>query len=187
MYRITSLIICLVVLYSCGSAKIEGTPQQIALQKELAEQTAFKITSNWANPMPTAALNAVANSGLMPAGSSASRMNILQTPNYLEMNGNKARIDLPYYGERQMGGGYNNTSDNGITYKGEVNNLKVEFIDKRKVYRIAFNVKNNTESLDFTIELYQNMNTRIQVTSSHRTSISYDGAAEKLPEETAVE
>ena len=78
MYRIYSLIICLFTLYACQSTKIDATPKQTQLQKEFAETTAFKINSNWANPMATASMNALSNSGLIAPGSSAGRIDISQ-------------------------------------------------------------------------------------------------------------
>lgn len=45
-------------------------------------------------------------------------------------------------------------------------------------------MKNKTESFDVSIDLFQNLNTRININSTHRTSISYDGYAEVLAEET---
>lgn len=181
MYRIYSLIICLFTLYACQSAKIDATPKEMQLQKEFAETTAFKITSNWANPLPTKGMNALSNNGLIPPGSTASRINITQNTNYLSMEGSKVDVYLPFYGERRMGGGYNNNSG-GIKYKGAVEKLTVEFNDKKKLYTISFVMKQKTESYDVTISLFQNLTTRISINSAHRTSISYDGYADVLPE-----
>jgi hypothetical protein len=183
MYRIYSLIICLFTLYACQSTKIDATPKQTQLQKEFAETTSFKITSNWANPLPTTGMNALSNSGLIPPGSTASRINIIQNSNYLSMEGSKVDVYLPFYGERRMGGGYNNNSS-GIKYKGAVEKLKVAFNDKKKLYTISFVMKQKTESYDVTIDLFQNLTTRINIDSSHRTHISYDGVATALPEAT---
>jgi hypothetical protein len=183
MLRSFSLVICLLTLQSCQTAKLAASPKQMQLQKEFAETTSFKITSNWANPLPTTGMNALSNSGLIPPGSTASRINIIQNSNYLSMEGSKVDVYLPFYGERRMGGGYNNNSS-GIKYKGAVEKLKVAFNDKKKLYTISFVMKQKTESYDVTIDLFQNLTTRINIDSSHRTHISYDGVATALPEAT---
>ncbi len=183
MLRSLSLVICILTLYSCQTTKSVVSPKQIQLQKEFSQTTAFKITSNWANPMPTTSMNALSNSGLIAPGNSIGRFDISQNSNYLTIDGSKIDVFLPFYGERQMGVSRNN-DDNSISYKGDIDNLTVKFNEKKKVYSISFSMKKSTESFDVTIDLFQNLNTRISINSSHRTSISYDGTAEELPEVT---
>lgn len=133
MLRICGLIICLFMLCSCQATKIDATLKQKQLQKEFAKTMAFKITSNWANPMVTTSMNALNNSGLIAPGSTANRFYISQGSNHLTIDGSKVDVDLPYFGERRMGGGYND--DNGIIYKGDIENLSVEF-DEKKVFTV---------------------------------------------------
>lgn len=181
MFRIYVLLICLCTFCGCKTANVEASPNQIQLQKDMAESTTFKITSNWANPMASTGMNALSNSGLLQPGNTASRINIASNNNHLIMEGTAVDVYLPFFGERRMGGGYN-TSSGGIKYKGAVEKLNVEYNEKRKLYKISFVMKENTESYDVSIELFQNLTTRINIDSSHRTSIAYDGYAEVLPE-----
>lgn len=181
MVRRYSLLLCVFLFCACKTSQTMATPEQKQLQKEFAETTTFKVSSNWANPLQTTGMNALNNSGLIPPGSSASRMNLDKGSNYVIIKGSEVDIDLPYYGEIQIGGGYN-TKDNGIRYEGTVNDLVVKYNEKRNLYRITFRMKKDTESFDMTIELFENLTTRINVNSSHRTSITYDGSAETLEE-----
>jgi hypothetical protein len=184
MLRSFSLVIFLLTLQSCQTTKSVASPKQIQLQKEFAETTAFKINSNWANPMATASMNALSNSGLIAPGSSAGRIDISQNNNHLSIEGTKVDMVLPYFGERQMGGGYNTGKTSGINYKGDIKDLSVEFNEKKKRYSISFSMSKSTESFDVTIDLFQNLTTRVNINSSHRTGISYDGVATALPEVT---
>lgn len=185
MFRIYGLIICLFMVYSCKSAQIEATPEQVQIQKEFAETTTFTITSSWVNPMPTTSMNAINNSGLLMPGNSAGRIDISQTLNHLIMEGTTVDVDLPYFGERQIGGGYNTDKDSGMSFKGEVKKLAVNYNEKKKVYTITFNMNKGTESMSVTIDLFENLKTRININSSHRTSISYDGVAKASTEPLA--
>ena len=186
MFRFYVLLICLYIFCGCKTSKVDASPKQIQLQKDMAEATTFKITSNWANPIATTSMNALSNSGLLQPGNTASRINIGSNNNLLIMEGPNVEVYLPFFGERRVGGGYN-TSSGGIEYKGDVEKLNVEYNEKRKLYQISFVMKENTESYDVTIDLFQNLTTRINIDSSHRTSISYDGYAEVIPEKVESE
>jgi hypothetical protein len=182
MLRSFSLAVCLLTLQSCQTAKLAVSPKQMQLQKQFAETIAFKVKSNRAEPMTSSGMNALSNSGLRPPGSAIGSFDISLNSNHLTINGSKVDVFLPFYGERQMGVGYND--DSGINYKGDIQNLTVKFNEKRKQYSISFSMKNSTESFDVTLELFQNLYTRIKIICSHRSNISYDGYAEALPEAT---
>jgi len=179
MRKVISLLICLFSMYSCQVAKIEASQNKKQLQKEFAETLTFSIELEAASPMQTTAFNSLSNTNLIAPGNTVGRFNISQTSAYFRMEGDQVDMSLPYFGERRMGGGYND--DNGIEYKGKIDDLKVEFNEKKKYYRISFSAQKNTESFDVNIQLFQNLNIQMFINTSHRSNIRYDGYAEELP------
>ncbi|WP_157983135.1 DUF4251 domain-containing protein [Psychroflexus aestuariivivens] len=147
----------------------------------LVESKSFEIESNWARPSSTTSMNYIAQSGLLGNGSSVSRIDLIGNANYLKFEGDSVSADLPYYGERQSGGGYN--SDQSITFEGEPKDLVIEKNEKKNFYNIEFSISNGTESFQVSIKIFPNLKTDIFVNSSHRLGINYGGRAEAIEEE----
>ncbi len=156
--NISLLALCGFLLYSCGSAKNRISEEEIA---NLVEQRQFNIESTWATPL----------GGL--------RINLIGNPNYVKFNKDSVDLFLPYFGFRQMGGGYG--SESGIKYKGRLKELKIDKPKENK-YQIKFQGAHLNESFDFIISVYSNGNTNISVNSSQRNTISYQGELEALDE-----
>ncbi|MEX0290780.1 MAG: DUF4251 domain-containing protein [Flavobacteriaceae bacterium] len=172
-------------LIGCGSSTkiVEPTAKSRQLDQWVAEKD-FEINSEWAIPMLTNSMSQVSNAGLFPPGSAANRINLTGNSNYLKVNGMEVEASLPYYGERQVGGGYGNTNS-GIVFSGRVKEYEsVKDEDKLK-HQITFRVMNNTEVFDVAITLYPNLKSEIIVNSSQRLVIRYEGRvkskAEGLP------
>ncbi|WP_228851523.1 DUF4251 domain-containing protein [Aegicerativicinus sediminis] len=147
--------------------------------EELLESKEFKIECDWAMPTVTNAMNRVGNSGLLPVGTNIGRINLIGNANYLKFMGDSISADLPYYGERQAGGGYN-SSDGGIKFNGLAKDMKIEKNEKKGHYNIKFSINNNTESFNVNIRLFPNLNSTISIYSNQRNTIRYDGTASLL-------
>lgn len=168
------------VLSSCGSSSkmADATAQSKALD-ELVSQKSFQIESDWAQPLVTNSLISIANAGLFPPGSSANLISLIGNTNYLKVQGDSIDMYLPYYGERQMGGGYNN--DGGaIQFKGIPEDYEVSRDDKTQGQEIRFKMKNKTETFRVAVTLFPNLNSTIVVNSSQRFSIRYQGQVEAI-------
>jgi len=178
--KIYLLISCLFLL-GCNSSKkvIEATPQSKALEA-LVAQKQFIITSDRAFPRASTALNSLANSGLLGAGNSSGSINLIGNSNYLKMEGDTISAELPYYGERQMGGGY--TSEAGIKFKGIPKNYKEIKDTATQHYRITFQINEASESYMISLTLFPNWSSSIVVNSSQRSSISYLGNVAEIPD-----
>jgi len=167
------------LFFSCGSNKdLAATKAQKERLQNMISNSSFVINSDWANPRATTSFIQVANSGLLPPGSNASNINLIGNDNYLKFHKDSVMIELPFYGERQMGGGYNNSS--GFSYAGLYDDYKMNYSSKKGFYTIKFNVKIKTESLNISIRLYDNLKSSMIINSSHRTSISYEGNVSEL-------
>lgn len=180
MRTIFLLLIGVIALNSCQVTKLVATENKTELQKELVDKRTFKSEFEWANPLQTNGLITLTNTNLIAPGNTVTRFNISQTNAYLIMKGDSVDVSLPYFGERRMGGGYGN--DKGITYRGKVDDIKVEFDEKHKDYQISFLMQTNTESFDVSIHLFSNLSTQLYISTSHRSAIRYEGSAFEIPE-----
>ena len=181
MKKITILSIMILVLVSCGSSDLKSARDINKILDEMMANKAFQIASSWAEPQVTLAMQQLDNAGLFPAGSTAGHIDISSTVNYLKMENDSVRAYLPFYGERQFGGGYNNSE--GIAFEGIPNDLQIEK-GKKDAYDIRFNIRDKNSSVEryqVYIKLFPNLTTAITVNSNQRYSIRYKGNATKLP------
>lgn len=164
---------------NCMSQKKEA-PQSNQLLNKLITEKVFEIESQWALPMTTSAYSQVANSGLLPPGSSAGRVSIIGGSNYFRMQKDSVFAYLPYFGERQMGGGYG-SNNGGIQFEGIPKKLEIT-VNKKGGYNIKFSIddkENITETYKVYIKVSNNLNTNMSISSNQRLSIKYRGRIDK--------
>lgn len=175
-------MLLLVILSSCGGAKNNAsTPEQITAIKELLDSKEYRIENQWAMPTVSSSMMRLANSGLAGPGSNVQRINLIGNTNYLEVKGDSVKAYLPFFGERQMGGGYNSEGE-GIQFEQVVTDMKTEYVEAKKRYLVTFSANNGTESFDINLLVYPNNKTSLSVNSSQRDFITYDGTISPLPE-----
>ena len=182
--RIVNRFIILLLLPgigACGSASQAGLqPDQTAEVDRLVESKSFRIESDWAQPLVTNSITQVSNAGLLPPGSTAGRINLIGNSNYLQMEGDSVAAYLPYYGERQAGGGYG--ANSAIQFRGVPKGLDIKKDPKTLGYRMNFDIREKGENYAVSIQLFPNLRSHITVTSSQRFVISYDGKVGELSE-----
>ena len=179
MKTLVQAVIMLLLMMSCSSSKLLTEAQKQELQAWGTEK-AFEIESDWAKPMPTAAFNAVANTGILGLGNSAGSINILGNINYFKMKGDTITGYLPYYGERYMGGGYNNNI--AIEFNGIPRSKEIKWNEQKQRAEMRFSIyqKDNNELYDIFIMIFSNKTTRMDVNSSERSLITYEGKIKPL-------
>ena len=179
MKTLLQAVIILLLMMSCSSSKPLTESQKQELQAWGTER-AFVIESDWAKPMPTAALNAVANTGILGLGNSAGSINILGNVNYFKMNGDTISGYLPYYGERHMGGSYNNKI--AIEFNGIPRRKEIKWNEQKQRAEMHFSIhqKDDNELHDIFIMIFSNKSTRMDVNSSERSLITYEGSIKAL-------
>lgn len=169
-------MILIMQLIGCSSANRVVAPsnESRALDQLVATKN-YVIESDWASPQVTAAMASIANSGLLGPGNNANNINLIGNPNFLKVEGDTISAFLPYYGERQMGGGY--ATDNGIEFKGIPEKYSLEKNETKQSYVMKFSMKaeDSNEIFDFIVDFYSNKRTNIKVNSSFRFPISYQG------------
>jgi hypothetical protein len=171
------------VLAGCGtSSKTAATPAESELMGELMAKKSFRITSEWASPIVTNSIASISNAGLLPPGSTANRISLIGNSNYLKVMGDSVSAYLPYYGERQMGGGYDR--DGGaIQFKGIPRDFEATTDENSRVHKFHFQINRRSESFDVMIHLFPNMRSTINVNSSQRRTIRYGGHVSAISDE----
>ncbi len=172
---LSSLLLC------CTGTKpgVPGSYSNASLDGLVASKR-FEIVSNWASPMLSRGVMAISNSGLLAPGSTAGRIDLTGNTNFLKIQEDSVSAYLPYYGERQMGGGYNRNS--GIEFKGIPTEYEVSKNTKGNGYMLRFTIAENSENYQVFVNLFPDMSTTISVNSSQRDAISYYGNAKALTE-----
>jgi len=176
------IFIMLMTGLACSSAKSTATPEEIAAMEKMISSKQFEISANWAQPMASQSINSIAAAGMLPPGSTASRIDISSTGGYLRMMGDSVKADLPYFGERQMGGGYN-SNNTGINFEGVPKDLSVEPNKKGTGKTIQFNIENGSEGFQVIAQLYPGGTARLTISSSQRDNIWYQGVYSEYKKE----
>jgi hypothetical protein len=90
---------------------------------------------------------------------------------------------LPYFGRAHMASYGSSESPMDFTQPIE----DYEFEKTKKGYEIKFNVKNNSDRLNFIFQIADNGSSTLSVTSSNRSTISYTGNIKKPKEKEEKE
>ena len=176
MLRNSLLLVLAAVIFGCGASQKVKEPN--AELDRMMEQKAFEISIRSAEPQLTQAMGQIANSGIMQPGNTIGRIDVAGSGYFIKIDGDSVSADLPYYGERQMGGGYN--SDSGIKFDGIGKNLEITKDDLKQSYTLGFSIASNSENYIVRIEVGNNMTSTSNIRSSHRNRIRYSGDVEAL-------
>ena len=173
-------LLVVLILVSCGSSKNRDATTNEHLNQWIADRS-FEIESNFAMPMNTVAVSAVLNSNILGPGNNSGQINLIGNPNYLRIKGDSIYAELPFFGERRMGGGYNNR-DTGINIEDIAKDYAVT--TKRGMYIITFSAKDKqgNEAYNFILNLSPNLNANFSVNSTQRTVMQFRGAVAELQE-----
>jgi len=174
--------IVLLTSIACASSKNNATAEEIAALDQMISNKQFEIQANWAQPMATQSFNSIANAGLLPPGSTASRIDISGTGGYFRMVGDSVMADLPFFGERRMGG-YYNQNKTGIIFEGIPKDLSFSPNKKGVGQTMRFTISEKSEGFQVIAQLYPNGTARLTVSSTHRTNMWYQGNLSEYKEE----
>ena len=167
------LFLILVVILGIGCKSGQKTTVTNTALDDMMQKKSVEITIRTAEPMVTQALSQIANSGLLQPGNNISRIDLSGQGYFIKIAGDSVTANLPYYGERQMGGGYN--ANTGIVFKGVTRNLEITKNDKNASYSIQFSTSDTSESFNVTTVIGTQWNTSTDIQSSHRNRIRYLG------------
>lgn len=176
-----SLVLCLIfTLLSCNTTKIsenKAFKQDNFNQIErFIEKQNYRIEIETVYPMVTNATATVLNNLFLngSTGDSVGRIDVQGDGFYLEINQDKAKAALPFFGEKQIVTSYN-LSDDGIKFDDKHRNYTLTKNEKKLVLQTQFDINDNTESYQITTIIKPSKKVQIIITSSHFVSISYEG------------
>ncbi|WP_189663025.1 DUF4251 domain-containing protein [Polaribacter sp. IC073] len=171
-----AILSILVIFMSCASAKNTFTSTEINNLIGTVASKNIEATFNWAQP--TGLSNVRGFNKLLPPGSSANNINLIGNANFFRIKNDSIHIDLPYYGEQQMSTGY--TSGSGIKFEGKASETSKVYNERKGAYIIAYSVQAKDENYEIMLTLYANNKSNLNVNSSHRSNISYNGDWKEL-------
>jgi len=173
--KYVSVLALLLLLTDCGTSnKVVYSAEELTAFRSGLAGKSFEVQADWAFPLMTQGLTQVADAGLFMPGSNASRIDLVGNPNHLRISGDNIAVNLPFFGERRMGGGYGN-QDNGIQFEGVPERYTETWEENKGRSHIAITFKQNAETFQVDLWLFPGGTAQINVNSSHRTSIRYTG------------
>lgn len=175
---LSCLFICFLLVVSCTTSKSTASPEDLKVLKSLVSSRQFQIESNWAFPQPSAALQQVLNSGLMPSLNSSGSINLVGNANYLKFSNDSISSYLPFYGERRMNAGYGQ-NDGAIKLEGLIKNYMLT-LEKDGSYTISFDAKSDSETYQVSLRLFPNLRTDMLLTGVYRAPIRYSGEVKRI-------
>jgi hypothetical protein len=167
-FRVLVFSLFLLSLFNCKST---ATLVEIAALKKVVSKESFEIIANSANPIAFVNVRGIEN--LLPIGSNQANINLTGNQNYFRVQKDSIDFDLPFYGERHSGGGY--ASNNGLKFKGKIKEQKITFNAKKNQYLLEYSLHKKREIFQVLVTLYANKTSRIDVSSSNRSAIVYNG------------
>ena len=73
--------------------------------------------------------------------------------------------------------------EGGIVFDNIIKDYKVTYNDNKKRIQISFNARNKTENFDISIAVYKSGFTYVDIFSSHRSTITYEGNISSIKKE----
>ena len=158
-----TLVLLLLTLAASGQTRKEKKElkekervEQFTSMGQLLESGSYEFNADWANSFQGARINLVTN------------------PNHLRLEGEKAKIHLPYYGVAHTSD-LAFSSQGGIIFDGSVEEYRLEENEKKKEYTVRFRCRADRENLEFILSVYASGHSRLNVNSNIRTGMTYEG------------
>ncbi len=171
-----ALVVQVLILVGCGTSKAPLSYQAWEQMETLVTARNFEFKARWAEPLQTSSMNRVANAGLIPPGSSVSRIDLTGTANFLKMEADQVEMQLPYYGERQVNQVYGRAE--GMAFEGSATDIRTKKNEQKNYYDLDFNLKEKTELLQCNLRVFSNKKAVLTIYSNQRNMIRYQGEVE---------
>lgn len=170
------LFAMLLVLGCASNPKPEASAEQMEALAGLVFEQSFEIAANWAEPLATGSLTTIANSGLLPPGSTINRIDLFGNSSYIRVTKDSVKAQLPYYGERQIGSGsFYGARQTGIQFEGVPKDFEIVPNKRKSGYTMRFTISTDIETFQVAALLFPDKSSTININSTHRTPIGYRG------------
>ena len=141
--------------------------------KSLLESKNFVFKANWAIPLG----NDVALIGQNIPGGGAifqgGRVDVSSNDNFIKLTDGEADVFMPYFGRVFFP--KRNPQENGIEYKGSIDEYQVEINDKKKSFVVKFSANPSDDFLRFIVKISADGYASVSINSTNRQSITYNG------------
>ncbi len=170
------VLIVFAMIAACSSSKDPlVTANTLNKIENLANERQFVVDFNTAYPQNTAATQQVMNSLLIQTGNSAGRIDIAGDGAKLTVDGETSTADLPFFGERRMGGSYGNTNV-GIEFD-EAIMKDYKVLRQGEKVTVTYGVSNSeNDYFNVRMDIFSKYNVRALITSTKKTNMQYDGS-----------
>lgn len=156
MFAIVLLSVSTVVGQSKKEKKEQAAAAEFENIKKLIDSKSYVFEAEWANTF------------------GGKRINLTTNPNYLKITKDSADIFLPYFGVGHTSNNYK-SGEGGIVFKGILEEYDVVINEKKQTHTIKFKGRNKSELYEFSMLVYKSGNSNVNVNSSGRSGIKYDG------------
>lgn len=155
------------LLLGCKGASSDGTvgrerPIELTDVYSWVEDGRFTFRADWATPMR------------------GERIVVAEIPNGLTVKNDSANAQLPFYGVRQVGYNFNET---GIRFDGTMSEVSLKVSESRNALKYAFEIEEDGEVYQVLMTIFGNRTAYIDINSSERDSMAYQGQLEPLTNE----
>lgn len=165
------MLSCFIIPFAQGQTKKEKKAQKEKISaenfeemKSLIGKKIFEFRGDWAYTI------------------SGQRINIINSANLLQIKNDSADIYLAYFGTLQPGSAAMNRSGT-ISFEGLVKNYKTSINEKKQSISVSFETTGKQDPFQFSMTIYGNGNTIVNVNSIVRTAIKYQGHTRTLQSE----
>jgi len=175
------MIFAMLFFSGCSSSKASLSAEKMESLHMLKTQLLtkdYRIAIDAVFPFNSAASSQVINSVFQNTGNSASRIDVSGDGNYIQSQDSIIKGSLPFFGEQRMSTGAYGSSQSGIEFENVPKDYIIEQQPKTYLPVITFETNQkdqSTESYLVRIVVFDNLNVDINIISSHRSVIRYDG------------
>jgi hypothetical protein len=172
------LIAFIGLLISCKTSETLQTSNLVKAETSWLTTPSFEVNLTTAYPFVTNELNQLSTNNLLGAGNSANQINLLGRGDFLRITENRVEANMSYYGTQRFGSFKNGNT--GILLNDPVENYVYSFNEKKNKTLITFKTTHKQEHYSFRIIVYKSGHCDVDVTSSNRNFIKYDGTIKEL-------
>jgi hypothetical protein len=175
MKKLITLLVLAIFIASPIIAQTKEEKKAEKAEKSLKEYESMKALVNEGNYEFV---------GEWATSQSGRRINLMSNPTSLKMENEISDGFLPFFGTAYSGAGYGSGSG-GIEFKGPVEKYSVKFNDKKQKITIKFSVKakESNNKYDVSLNVFGNGSTSVNINSSNKSAMKYDGKTKVLEKE----
>ena len=104
-------------------------------------------------------------------------VDLTANPNYLKIENNQVKADLPFFGETHM---ITDMDDAGINFEGEMLDYKETYHDEKMKISISFDVNSMHDKYSCTLDIFYSGNTTLNIDCTSKSHTRYIGKIEPI-------